>query len=147
MNGTPLPKKKKKQTNAQLKKKLDEVFSEHIRRSFADKSGFSSCYTCGKKATWKELQCGHFLSRSYLATRFDERNCRPQCVGCNVFGGGKQVAFAERLSRELGEGIITELYKKAQEIVKDFPYEEKISYYQEKLLAIEKKYEQSPPSI
>ena len=36
-----------------LVKKLDTVFSEYIRRKYADKKGIVSCYTCGKKAYWK----------------------------------------------------------------------------------------------
>lgn len=120
----------KTKTNAQLKKQLDKIFSEYIRRKYSDNQGRSECYTCGKKAHWKELQCGHFISRSYLATRFMEENCRPQCVGCNIFGNGKPVEFAKRLSREISPAIIKTLYKKAQEITKDFPYEQKIKELQ-----------------
>ena len=40
-----------------LIKKLDTVFSEYIRRKYADKKGIVSCYTCGKKAYWKGERC------------------------------------------------------------------------------------------
>jgi len=77
------------------------------------------------------MQNGHFASRSYLATRFDETNVRVQCVGCNVFGGGRVAIFATRLE---AEGISTkELYRKAQQITKYFPYEDKIEEYKLKL--------------
>lgn len=81
------------------------------------------------------MQNGHFISRVYLATRFDEDNCRPQCVGCNVFGNGKTVEFARKLEAE-NKGIVARLYKKAQGITKDYPYQAKIDYYQEKIKLI-----------
>lgn len=124
--------KLKKKSNAKLKKELDKIFSEYIRKSSSNKSGRSRCYTCDKEADWRQLQCGHFISRSYLSTRFDEDNCRSQCVGCNIFGGGKPVEFARKLEKE-NKGIVQKLYKKAQEIVRYFPYEEKIEYYKQKI--------------
>lgn len=127
--------KVKKLTTAKLKKKLDEVFSKYIRQKYANQEGQVQCYTCPIKKHWKEMQCGHFVSRSALATRFSEDNCRVQCVGCNVFGGGQIATFANNLERE-NEGIVTALYKKSQEITKDYPYQEKIDYYQS-LLEIE----------
>ena len=96
------------------------------------KTEWFSCYTCGKRMEWTEIQCGHFVSRTYLATRFSEENCKPQCVGCNVFGGGRTAIFAIRLEKEK-TGTVNNLYKQSQHIVKNYPYEEKIKYYQEKL--------------
>jgi len=124
-------KKPKKKTTSQLKKELDKVFSQFIRQKYANKDGMVACYTCGVTKHWKEMQNGHFASRSYLATRFDETNVRVQCVGCNVFGGGRVAIFATRLE---AEGISTkELYRKAQQITKYFPYEDKIEEYKLKL--------------
>ena len=120
-------KKVKKKTTSQLKKELDKVFSIYIRQKYA-KEEKVHCYTCGVLQDIKRIQNGHFVSRGYLATRFDERNCKPQCVGCNVFGGGKTAVFANRLEKET-PGIVKELYREAQKIVKDFPYQAKIDYY------------------
>jgi len=92
---------KKEKTQAQLKKELDRVFSIYIRQKY-DKS----CYTCGKVGT---LQNGHFVPRQYLATRWDENNCRPQCVGCNIFGNGKPLDFEERLKKDLGDDFVEEM--------------------------------------
>lgn len=129
--------KPKKPKITSLKKKLDAMFSQYIRRKYADENGQVKCYTCPKVAHHKEMQCGHFISRSYLATRFVEDNCRPQCVGCNVFGNGQTVEFARRLELDVGEGTTIRLYKKAQEITKDYPYEEKIKEYTEKLSTLQ----------
>lgn len=122
----------KPKSAAKLRKELDAVFSRYVRLKFADANGNARCYTCGAYKHWKELQNGHFIRRQYLATRFDERNCRPQCVGCNMFGDGKTVEFSARLESE-NPGMTALLYREAQKIVKNFPYEEKIAEYEAKL--------------
>ena len=77
------------------------------------------------------MQCGHFQSRSFLATRFDEVNCQPQCVGCNMFKQGEQYKFSLGLDSKYGEGTAQELQFLAKKIVKftRLDYDEKISYY------------------
>lgn len=121
---------KKPLTTTKLKKKLDTVFSQYIRQKYANANGDCRCYTCGYTAHWKKMQNGHMVSRYYLATRYDERNCRPQCYTCNMFRNGMIPDFSQRLEIELGEGITKTLYREANKIVKDFPYKEKIKYYQ-----------------
>lgn len=118
---------KRKKSNAQLKKELDKIFSIYIRTKNS-RYGYVNCFTCGKRLAIKEAQNGHFIRRQYLATRYSEDNCRPQCVGCNIFGDGKTVEFAKRLESEK-KGIVQKLYKEAQKITKDFPYQEKIEFY------------------
>ena len=88
-------KKKAPKTQAKLKKDLDAIFSKYVRAKYR-----KECYTCYKKGV--TLQCGHFISRQYLMTRWDENNCRPQCVGCNIYGNGKPLDFEERLKDDLG---------------------------------------------
>ena len=114
-----------------LKKKLDNVFSQYIRQKYANHAGDVRCYTCGYTDHWKKLQNGHLVSRYYLNTRFDERNCRPQCYTCNMFRNGMIPDFSQRLEIELGEGITKELYKEANKIVKwsENDYKTKIEYY------------------
>lgn len=68
--------------------KLDAVFSEYIRLSHADEYGIVKCVTCGKYDHWKRMDCGHFIPRTHLATRFNEVNCAPQCPECNQWKGG-----------------------------------------------------------
>jgi len=106
-------KKSKAPTQAKLKKQLDSVFSQYIRMKFPER-----CYTCGVQKPRKELQCGHFVSRQYLATRFDENNCRPQCVGCNMFGNGKPLDFEENLKKELGSDFVEAMKLKRHLTVK-----------------------------
>ena len=77
------------------------------------------------------MQNGHFQSRSFLATRFNEENCQPQCVGCNMFKQGEQYKFALGLDAKYGEGKAEELEVLARTTIKisRIDYEEKISYY------------------
>ena len=117
---------KKPKTTSQLKKKLDKVFSEWVRQRDADRNGLNSCVCCGVRKHWKELQAGHYISRSHLSLRFDERNVWPCCLACNVFKSGNIPAFAIFLEKKYGHGILQELIKEGRKITKYFPYEEKI---------------------
>lgn len=124
----------KRPTVSKLKKKLDAIFSKYIRHKYA-KDGMVTCYTCGHTNEIKKMQNGHFIPRQYLRTRFDERNCRPQCYACNVLYGGQSSAFALKLQEEYGDDIIKELEKDRMTPIKlDVPwYQEKIKEYTEKL--------------
>ena len=90
----------KRKSPKQLKDLADKLFSEFIRRKYADGNGIVKCYTCPNMAPWKELQNGHFVSRTHLSTRWDDRNCRPQCFPCNVWRRGNMDVFALKLSKE-----------------------------------------------
>ena len=79
---------------------LDIVFSQMIRLSYADEHGRVECYTCGVKKHWKQIQCGHFIPRINMYTRFSEDNTKPQCVTCNEQMEGNLKAFAEHLERD-----------------------------------------------
>ena len=107
------PKKKKKPTGeksiAQLTKILDSVFSRFVRLSNADKEGIVTCYTCGYKNHYKKMQNGHYISRFYKQTRWDERNCRVQCAMCNLWKNGDATTFRENLVKEYGEQVIQEM--------------------------------------
>ena len=89
----------KKVSRKNLIKKLDQVFSLYIRLRYATNE-ITECYTCGKVDHYKKLQCGHFMSRKYYATRWDEDNCQVQCYSCNVMRYGEQYKFGLRLAKE-----------------------------------------------
>lgn len=108
----------KKQTYASLKRKLDKAWSEWVRRRDADRHGNVSCVTCGSRMFWKEIQCGHFVPRHYLAGRWNEDNTFPQCVGCNVFRRGAYPEFADYLLKTFGASRIGELLQLKREQVK-----------------------------
>jgi hypothetical protein len=127
---------KKPKTTAKLKKELDAIFSKYIRAKYADNNGYVQCYTCSVKKPISEMQNGHWIPRNNLATRFSEENCRPQCVGCNMFNKGRPDVFAVNL---LKEGIdIINLQQTKYKVFKidAIWYENQKNYFQSKLDAI-----------
>jgi len=113
----------KKPTRSKLVKKLDAVFSEYIRRRYADENGLAQCVTCNKKDHWKKLQAGHFISRKNYSTRWDETNVQVQCVGCNMFRYGEQYLFSLWLDTNIGYSTAESLLRKSKQIDKISNYE------------------------
>jgi hypothetical protein len=122
-------------TISKLKKKLDKLFSEYIRRRNADHLGRVKCFTCGVEKHWKEQQAGHFQSRSHYSTRWDEVNVQVQCVKCNMYRQGEQYKFGMYLDQRFGDGTAEELEYRAKTIVKlnRVDYEEAIERYKQKI--------------
>ena len=119
-------------TISKLKKELDKFFSLFIRLRDATDEGLCQCITCGKVSHYKKgIQNGHFQSRRFMSTRYDEKNCSSQCVACNMFRGGEQFRFALALDSKYGEGTAQELEFLARLTVKftRVDYEDKIRYY------------------
>lgn len=126
---------KGKKSLSDLNKQLDQVFSEYIRRKYADKEGMVRSYTGNETKHWKQLHCGHYLSRTYKAVRWHEDNARPQSMAENIWKHGNPIEFRINLVAELGEEAVKALEARRNELFKptrDF-YEERISYFQEKL--------------
>lgn len=125
-----LKKRPKKPTVQKLKKVADKVFSDYIRQ----RDGYT-CFTCGKRLENRFSQNGHFISRQYNATRYDERNCNCQCYACNVLYNGQAAEYAIRLQVKYGIGIVEELNSLRKQI-KQFSVPELqslITLYQSKL--------------
>ena len=107
----------KKASRSKVIKQLDSVFSKYIRQRDAVNE-IATCFTCGKRDHWKRLQNGHFQSRKYYSTRWDETNCQVQCAGCNVFKYGEQFLFGKNLDVKYGLGTSKDLYLKAKKTIK-----------------------------
>tara|TARA_R110000824_G_C14937117_1_gene649360 strand:- start:318 stop:725 length:408 start_codon:yes stop_codon:yes gene_type:complete len=119
-------------TISKLKKELDKWFSLYIRLRDATDEGLVQCFTCGCVKHYKKgMQNGHFQSRRHLATRFDETNCQPQCVGCNMFKAGEQFKFHINLNAKYGEDTSINLQHKAMQSIKitRVEYEDYVLYY------------------
>ena len=118
-----------------LTKELDRVFSIYIRQRGMDVNGFNECFTCGRYMLWNKLQCGHFQSRRHMSTRWDETNCRPQCLACNMFRQGEQFKFGKRIDLEHGEGTaeLLEILSKKTIKFSQAEIKEKIEYYAAKI--------------
>lgn len=121
-------------TISSLKNKVWKVFSEYIRRKYADYRGYVRCITCGRMAHWKTMDAGHFVSRQYNATLFDEENVHPQCKRCNNQGGEPE-SYALYLQRRYGMGMLETLRRRKLK-TKQFTVQELqklLKVYQEKL--------------
>jgi hypothetical protein len=113
--------KKKKPNFRALKTRLDSVFSKYIRYSHADGRGNCSCFTCDRVFPVQETDCGHFVGRQHLATRWLEKNCHPQCRYCNRYCEGRKDVYAVRLIQKYGPNILNELQEAKNSIAKFTP--------------------------
>ncbi len=103
-------KKKIKPRNvSRLKKDLDAVFSIWIRHRDQ-----GQCFTCSTKKEPKEMQNGHYVSRSASNLRFDEINCHCQCMPCNVWKHGNMVMYSLRMMEKYGPDIIEKLEREGR---------------------------------
>lgn len=91
--------------------KLDNIFSQFIRNRDC-KNGKGVCISCGTNITPQNSDCGHFIARRHIGTRYDERNCNAQCVECNRFRGGNPEGYRLGLIEKYGQGVIQELEQK-----------------------------------
>lgn len=107
-----------KPTVSRLKKKLDALVSEYVRRRGSDDMDRARCVSCGLIGPWNTLQNGHYVSRSNLNTRWDLRNCHIQCVGCNVFKKGNYPAYTKYLLEQNGEKWLQTLIADGEKIRK-----------------------------
>lgn len=123
---------KSKKPKSKLIKELDILFSQFVRLSNSI-DGYCSCVTCGRVYEWKKIQAGHFISRQHYSVRWDERNVKPQCYGCNVMQQGRQYEFSKYLGQELSE----ELYLLSKQTRKftEIELQELIEYYKNKIVS------------
>lgn len=94
------------------KKTCDEWFSRYVRIRDANNNGLCKCVTCDTVKHWREMDCGHFQSRRYTATRWHEQNAHSQCQGCNKYQAGEQYKHGKAINDLYGEGtaeFITQL--------------------------------------
>lgn len=111
-------------------KKLDALFSKFIRQRDADKNGLIKCCACGVLVPWEDSDCSHFVSRQYLYTRYDERNCHASCRKCNRFLEGNKESYSLFLIRKYGPSIFEELNENKWKPFINFNYEVKIKHYE-----------------
>jgi hypothetical protein len=119
---------------AGLKRELDKVFSEWVRRRAAGPSGLVACVSCGEVKHWKSQQAGHFITRIRLGTRWEPRNVNPQCARCNVMSGNVG-GYARWLGTRYGMEVFDLLDAQSRTMVKynRAELQERIDYYKAQL--------------
>lgn len=107
---------------AGLVQDLDAIFSRFIRHKYADKNGMVKCYTCDSVEPISMIENGHYISRSHMYLRWDERNCKPQCNICNSMKHGNIPEYTKRLEHDY-PGITDILMEECRMVYKWSKYE------------------------
>lgn len=98
----------RKPSLSSLVRKLDGVFSEYIRlrdsRPFRYKA--FRCISCGEVKPYEQMDCGHFIGRTHMATRFDEENCHGECRACNRFDSSHMIYYQRNLEKLIGKSRV-----------------------------------------
>lgn len=102
-------------TQQKLTRKLDDIFSEYVRIREADEEGMVTCITCPDRFHWTEVDCGHFVLRGNMATRWHLKNGHPQCRLCNSTQDGKEDEHARAIDEKYGPGSAELLRKIGRE--------------------------------
>ena len=117
MRKTTLKTQPPKPSITKLKGKADILFSLATRYRFAEQIKgvwVDKCVTCTIVKPIKQMQCGHFQSRGFNATRYSEENTAPQCYGCNVKHQGEQYRFSQFIDDFYGAGTAKRLEQEAR---------------------------------
>ena len=114
-----------------LKDKLDRVFSQYIRLRDMLPGNVFQCISCGRIKPMSQADCGHYINRQHMSTRFSEVNCNAQCRNCNRFDEGNMSGYRAGLVRKHGETKVLLLESQKHEVRKysDFEYEALICHY------------------
>lgn len=128
--------KKTKKTSTGRKKtnlvaKLDKVFSLYIRLRDSMPNGYFKCISCGQIKRFDQADCGHFYSRTHMATRFDEDNAHLECSFCNRFCADHLIGYQTNLIKKIGMSRFELLRVKSHSVKKwsDFELEAMIKHY------------------
>lgn len=115
-----------------LKAKLDRVFSQYIRLRDMLPGNVFQCISCGRIKPISQADCGHYINRQHMATRFSEVNCNAQCRSCNRFDEGNMSGYRAGLVRKNGETKVVLLESMKNDVRKysEFEYEALIKFYQ-----------------
>jgi len=117
---------------------LDRVFSIYIRCKDADANGIVKCVTCGHRDHWKNMDCGHFVSRKNHSVRWDETNAAPQCVTCNRILGGMPYEFEDYLVDKYGRDEVECLKARGHSTLKlmEWELESMITTYKNRITGL-----------
>jgi 5-methylcytosine-specific restriction endonuclease McrA len=92
-----------------IKKRATQLFQLYVRLRDTDENGNGFCCSCSAPVIYNKCDGGHFVSRTYLATLFDERNVFAQCKSCNNWQNGNGAGYADFLIKKYGPEEIERL--------------------------------------
>lgn len=87
---------------------LDKVFSIYIRLRDSREFHYKAfrCISCGDVKPFEQMDCGHFVGRTCMALRWDERNCHGECKFCNRMNSSHLLYYRKNLIIKLGTDAI-----------------------------------------
>lgn len=117
-----------------LKAKADRIFSEYVRKRDS-KNGYFVCISCGRILPYEQADCGHYINRIHMATRYSEINCNAQCRKCNRFDEGNMSGYRQGLIKKYGEQrvLLLEMQKNDTKKYSNFEYQALIQHYQKEI--------------
>lgn len=120
---------------SKLKNRLDVVFAKYIRLRDVMPNGMFRCISCGNILLFDESDCGHYINRQHMATRFSEKNCNAQCRKCNRFDEGNIQGYRRGLIAKYGEATVSMLEAMKTQInkISDFEYQTMIDHYRKEV--------------
>ena len=122
-----------------LTRKLDEVFSKYIRLRDMMPGKVFKCISCGRILPIEQADCGHYINRKHMATRYNERNCNAQCRSCNRFDEGNMSGYRAGLVAKRGEAVVLllESLRNANRKIEVWQLERAIEYYKGEVKRLE----------
>lgn len=118
-----------------LVRKLDKEFSLYIRLRDSRPFGYKyfRCISCGQIKPFEQMDCGHFIGRTHMSTRFDEQNCNGECRGCNRFDASHMIYYERNLEKKIGKDKIDMLIARGKQTKKWTAWELQIliAHYEE----------------
>jgi hypothetical protein len=117
------------------KERLDRVFSQYIRLRDMMPGKVFRCISCGQIKPITQADCGHYINRQHMATRFSEINCNAQCRSCNRFDEGNMSGYRAGLVKKYGETkvLMLEMQKNTTRKYSDFEYIALIEHYKKEV--------------
>ena len=95
-------KKARKKSLKTAKLQAWNAFSRYIRLRDTGSNGLIPCCTCGREYSFSSIDAGHWITRGWLPTLFEETNVHGQCVGCNLGKGGRADDYERFIARVYG---------------------------------------------
>ena len=109
---------KRSKNLSSAKTTADIYFSRYIRLRDADTNGLCKCITCETVKDWRDMDCGHFQSRRYSATRYHEQNAHAKCQKCNKYQAGEQYIHGKQIDLIYGAGTAEFVTKLSRSLYK-----------------------------
>ena len=100
-----------------IQAKADAAMSVYIRMKYADENGYVKCVSCGRSFHWKDVDCGHFISRGKVSTRWVEENAHPECPHDNRFNHTHLIGYTLYMVDMYGRDKIEELEQLARQVL------------------------------